>query len=347
MIAGTSASWYCIPRRCRISSAKNAEPIGAPNSTANAAAIPAIVEAPGLDRRSIGARRASQPASVPHVVTSGASGPAAPPAEIVSDRHRDERAQRANARRRRPTRGCCRRAARRRPGCPSTRAISTTTTPTPPSTANSAAPRRSAAAPSTCWSRWIASRYAGADRAAADPDEQRRAEQRGRQPEREALEPRRSSISAKHIVVRYTCAVDAAPADDLSDARVPASCSRSAPRCGGSCTGARSRRPPLGITPAQHQLLLAIRGHDGPARPDDRRRRRRPPAPPPQRGRARRPRGGRRARRAALRPGGSAGRSPTIDRARSAPAASARRFASRRAAPDDAGRGPGAVRRRG
>ena len=43
MIAGTSASWYCIPRRCRISSAKNAEPIGAPNSTANAAAIPAIV----------------------------------------------------------------------------------------------------------------------------------------------------------------------------------------------------------------------------------------------------------------------------------------------------------------
>src|SRR5205807_844828 len=67
----------------RISSENNAEPSGAPNSTVNAAAIPAIVtqRASSTDRLRL---RASQPASVPHVVTNGASGPAAPPAEIVS-----------------------------------------------------------------------------------------------------------------------------------------------------------------------------------------------------------------------------------------------------------------------
>ena len=83
MMAGTSASLYWSPRRWRISSANSAEPTGAPNRTANAAAMPAIVTqrvSASVNRRP----RATTLDNDPQVVTSGASGPAAPPAAIVT-----------------------------------------------------------------------------------------------------------------------------------------------------------------------------------------------------------------------------------------------------------------------
>ena len=76
----------------------------------------------------------------------------------------------------------------------------------------------------------------------------------------------------------------------------------------------------VGLTPAQHQLLLAIRGQAGPERADDRRRGRGAPAPSPQRGRAHRPGRSRRLGPPPTRPHRPAGCPAEPDRARQPPA---------------------------
>ena len=73
-----------------------------------------------------------------------------------------------------------------------------------------------------------------------------------------------------------------------------------------------------GLTGQQHQLLLAIRGHEGHGA-DDRRRRRAPAASPPQRGRARRSRRAGGARAPHRRPRRRASRSPVVDGAGARP----------------------------
>ncbi len=127
---------YCIPRRCKISSENSADPSGAPNNTVNAAAIPAMVtqRASSTERLRL---RASQPASVPHVVTNGASGPAAPPAEIVrSDIGiSDLRVRTPGAV---PETWMLSTSSSTSPGLPSISPITTTATPVAPSTTNSA-----------------------------------------------------------------------------------------------------------------------------------------------------------------------------------------------------------------
>ena len=136
MIAGTSASWYCMPAPVQDLQREERGADRRAEQHRERGGHPRDREAPRLDRRSTGAARASQLASVPHVVTSGASGPAAPPAEIVStDIGTSERSERTLGRRR-PTRGCCRRATRRRRGCRARARCTTTAAPTPPSTAN-------------------------------------------------------------------------------------------------------------------------------------------------------------------------------------------------------------------
>ena len=110
--------------------------------------------------------------------------------------------------------------------------------------------------------------------AAGEPDD------RGQAAEQQTS--RRGGVSAhEHIVVRYVsrCASDA-DYEGLLAFRDRAAALPALERAAGDAHG---------VTPAQYQLLLAIRGHpDG--RADDRRRRRAPAAPAQQRGRTHRPR---------------------------------------------------------
>ena len=118
--------------------------------------MPAIVRqrvSDAVERR----MRASQPASVPHVVTNGASGPAAAPAAIVTaDIGTSERSDRTLGAP--PETWMLSTSSSTSPGLPSARASTTTSTPTAPSTRNSAAEEKLSGA-RTCWSRWITSRY--------------------------------------------------------------------------------------------------------------------------------------------------------------------------------------------
>ena len=116
MIAGTSASWYCMPASVQDLQREERGADRRAEQHRERGRHPRDRQAPRLDRVRAPRTRANQLASVPHVVTSGASGPAAPPAEIVMiDIGTSDRSERTSARR--PTRGCCRRAARRRPDC--------------------------------------------------------------------------------------------------------------------------------------------------------------------------------------------------------------------------------------
>ena len=330
-----------MPRRCRISSAKNAEPSGAPNNTVNAAAIPAIVRQRASSVE-IARRRASQPASVPHVVTSGASGPAAPPAEIVSsDIGTSERSERTLG---------------RRPGdvdvvdeqldvaraAEHSERSATTAIPAPASTdelrgAVRSAPARprAAAGGSRADTRRrprrspIPTSTVAPSSAGDIPSDHRR---------RTARSPLVSRSSDRHIVVRYTCDRDPRKLGECAHRRRL----RSAPRL--------PRRAPS--FPALERAAGGGRGHHARAAPAAARdpRARGAPRPPSATSPSilllrhhsavgtRRPRGRRRSRRAARRPRRSAARAAAGDTARRAVVTQAGSSASRRAAPAGAGR---------
>ena len=107
---------YCMPRRWRISSAKIADPSGAPNSTVNAAAIPAMVtpRASSTESRRL-PRDPTRERSAGRDERRFGTGRAA--GRDRQQRHRDRATAGCARRARCPTRGCCRRAVRRRRGC--------------------------------------------------------------------------------------------------------------------------------------------------------------------------------------------------------------------------------------
>ena len=102
-------------------------------------------------------------------------------------------------------------------------------------------------------------------------------------PERELFACASCARRPEHIVVRYTLCERARRRPRPTPST--ASCSRSAPRSAGSCTGARSRRPRSASRPPSTSCCSRSAATDEPARSDDRRRRRVAPAPPSQRGR--------------------------------------------------------------
>ena len=238
---------YCMPRRCRISSENIAEPSGAPNSTVNAAAIPAIV---------------TQRASCDRKV--------APAREPTRERaaRRDERRLRARPRRRPrssgatsgsataacarrarcPRRGCCRRAARRRPGCRAAARSRRPPTPVAPSTANSCRrcssdrARARAAADGTRGGR-RRRRRRWRDRRARS-----HAEQRGRHAHDAVIEESRAGTTSRtYRSTISSCVIDREPASRTT--ATTGGCSSSEPGCASSSIGANSKRPPSASRP--------------------------------------------------------------------------------------------------
>ena len=170
-------------------------------------------QAAGLDRVRAGAtaRPARQRAAGRHERRFGPGGTAGGDRQ---HRHRHERAQRTHARSRRPTRGCCRRAAPRRRDCRATRAITVTTHADTAEHARTRASRSEVLRRERVLEQVDRQEVGRADRATADPDEQRRAEQRGREAEGQPSSRSDAFVVRKHIV--YDIPVRAGrPAGDL------------------------------------------------------------------------------------------------------------------------------------
>ena len=313
---------YCMPRRWRISSANNAEPSGAPNSTVNAAAMPAIVtqRASSTGRLALArdpTRERAARRDERRLRTGRAAG------RDREQRHRD-----------RATAACARRRGARHVDVVDeqfdvARAAEHATDHDDRDAGRAQHRELRGVAP-----------VVGPEHVLQEVERQEV------QPRRPApLASRRATVApssvgrhAQDAVIEeasaeatsrtYRSTISAMPADHEPN-RAPATARRrrlpAAPRpsnraCASSCTGASSRRLPSASRPAQHQLLLAIRGHPRRDAADDRRRRRRVAAPPPQRGRARRPGGDGRPRRAAHRPRRPPRRAAAPHRARRAPA---------------------------
>ena len=83
MSDGTNASWYSMPAAVQDLEREERRADRRAEQHRERGRHPRDRQAPRLDHGEL-PHRASRPASVPHVVTSGASGPAAPPAAIVT-----------------------------------------------------------------------------------------------------------------------------------------------------------------------------------------------------------------------------------------------------------------------
>ena len=203
--------------------------------------------------------RASQLASVPHVVTSGASGPAAAPAAIViADIGTSERNERTLGAP--PDTWMLSTSSSTSPGLPSTRAITATRTPTPPSTTNCSAPLKCSGA-SPCCSRWMTRRYAAPIAPPPMPTSSVSAEERGRMPERQVFETRVfAEPSGTYRSTIYLVRRSTPPTSRDAEYRELLAFRTAMRRF---LRWSEKQATALGITPAQHQLLLAIRGHDG------------------------------------------------------------------------------------
>ena len=146
------------------------------------------------------------------------------------------------------------------PGLPSTAPMTTTATPVAAEHARTLRRVSSASGQSTCCSRWSASRYA-APTAPPRARRHRAPSNAGEKPTMPRATSRMTRLETYRITIYHV--PDPRRPARTRRRRLPPAARRSAPASAGSCTGARSRPPAVGITPAQHQLMLAIRGHAG------------------------------------------------------------------------------------
>ncbi len=281
-----------MPSRCRISSANNADPTGAPNSSANAAAMPAIVMLPRFDdREPLPAREPRRQRSARrHQRRLGAGRRAR---RDRDHRHRHERPQLAHAFH----------TARNVDVVDEQFHIARLAEHARHDNDHNTGERQRqkrdghvvVIGPQHVLQQVNREQVQRADDAAREADANRGQKKRGRHPEHAPIE--------QHIVVRYTCAERCRIS---TPARVP---HEPAPVSSLERTAGPRGRAHTSATPTPAGDPWSRRS----ARPDDSRRRRVAAAPAQQRSRPRRPRGRRRSDHAPRRRRRSSGCSSTTD----------------------------------